>query len=429
MLKDFQVDLELSPRDNRVIQTGATYWSHDVNTAKIVVNLKRNSEPIILSSTVSVRMIMVFDDNDTQKKQVHKMTIDDTQNGVVSLVLPKETLGFVGNVLCGVYVNYGENQSTDNGYFTFSMRRSLIDGDFPQLENGYVSEFQTMLDYMIETASEFDNVEEELNKRIDVIEKDIASNEIVKQYDLQVINNRITHGVDYIEPPTQGYKQGETWKPSEDDVGPFNMLREISNVFDNKTIAQGPKVTLEFNKVLVPEWGNNEYIRITSHINDFIGSNRARKSIGRYVLQNTGEKFTVQIDIANLGETDMIVLVSGLAGSKSELVSKKSVRSLVFQGERTISDFHIQFNAVNQEENISFVARNDFVTKGYVTMPYSENPYTLAGKGVLKAIESNDVFNVEDFEKTTDYNKSNFIDMQKQIDELKNAITSLGGTL
>lgn len=189
MLKDFQVDLELSPRDNRVIQTGATYWSHDVNTAKIVVNLKRNSEPIILSSTVSVRMIMVFDDNDTQKKQVHKMTIDDTQNGVVSLVLPKETLGFVGNVLCGVYVNYGENQSTDNGYFTFSMRRSLIDGEFPQLENGYVSEFKTMLDYMIETASEFDNVEEELNKRIDVIEKDIASNEIVKKNSFEKLNN------------------------------------------------------------------------------------------------------------------------------------------------------------------------------------------------------------------------------------------------
>lgn len=191
MLKDFQVDLELSPRDNRVIQTGATYWSHDVNTAKIVVNLKRNSEPIILSSTVSVRMIMVFDDNDTQKKQVHKMTIDDTQNGVVSLILPKETLGFVGNVLCGVYVNYGENQSTDNGYFTFSMRRSLIDGEFPQLENGYVSEFQTMLDYMIETASEFDNVEEKLNKRIDVIEKDIASNEIAKQPEVTAIKKEV----------------------------------------------------------------------------------------------------------------------------------------------------------------------------------------------------------------------------------------------
>lgn len=193
MLKDFQVDLELSPKDNRVIQTGATYWSHDVNTAKIVVNLKRNSEPIILSSTVSVRMIMVFDDNDTQKKQVHKMTIDDTQNGVVSLILPKETLGFVGNVLCGVYVNYGENQSTDNGYFTFSMRRSLIDGEFPQLENGYVSEFQTMLDYMIETASEFDNVEEELNKRINVIEKDIASNEVAKQSDVDKLNKSINN--------------------------------------------------------------------------------------------------------------------------------------------------------------------------------------------------------------------------------------------
>lgn len=335
MLKDFQVDLELSPKDNRVIQTGATYWSHDVNTAKIVVNLKRNSEPIILSSTVSVRMIMVFDDNDTQKKQVHKMTIDDTQNGVVSLVLPKETLGFVGNVLCGVYVNYGGNQSTDNGYFTFSMRRSLIDGEFPQLENGYVSEFQTMLDYMIETASEFDNVEEELNKRIDIIEKDIASNEVAKQSEVDNLKSDFLNlkigGRNYFSKDIHDYDLSKAYANKKLPPGEktFKILKRagIENVPENHIFVGFSKKSTPGGTPDEYSWairdGVHEKEQITVKDMDYLSIHPKKQE----TLDFLDEYYEIQFECGNIA-TDFTLALEDLATRKDVRYIQKQIDEL-----------------------------------------------------------------------------------------------------
>lgn len=375
MLKDFQVDLELSPKDNRVIQTGATYWSHDVNTAKIVVNLKRNSEPIILSNTVSVRMIMVFDDNDTQKKQVHKMTIDDTQNGVVSLILPKETLGFVGNVLCGVYVNYGENQSTDNGYFTFSMRRSLIDGEFPQLENGYVSEFQTMLDYMIETASEFDNVEEELNKRIDVIEKDIASNEVAKQSEVSKINDELKNL----------------------QFGGVNLIRNSSTIefstFDGT-------VATHKHGVSVSEWNAKDAINVSGKG----GENAVILTLGtpKTIQSVIGNDYSHSIFIKN-NSTNPITFSNNL-GSILTVKAGES-KQLRLNSTAKIKGF-LQFTVSTKNIGDTF----DF---DYWHPQIEQSSRASNWRPALEEMAT----------------KKDINEIQKQIDELKNAITSLGGTL
>lgn len=366
MLKDFQVDLELSPRDNRVIQTGATYWSHDVNTAKIVVNLKRNSEPIILSSTVSVRMIMVFDDNDTQKKQVHKMTIDDTQNGVVSLILPKETLGFVGNVLCGVYVNCGENQSTDNGYFTFSMRRSLIDGEFPQLENGYVSEFQTMLDYMIETASEFDNVEEELNKRIDVIQKDIASNEVAKKDDFINLKEKV----------------------DKNKIGGVNYLINSSNIvvggLDFEDGSRKEYQLLNIGKTFQENFVSSDEVTISFDI-------ETKKGVKKLSLYNTGNKGPFQIERR--------VLFDIPVGKSRQSITT----NLIKRDNPNLSADWIEFFSEYGTSDWYEITKIK-IEKGNNATDYSQSIGDIATKKDISGL-------------------------QKQIDELKNAITSLGGTL
>lgn len=428
MLKDFQVDLELSPKDNRVIQTGATYWSHDVNTAKIVVNLKRNSEPIILSSTVSVRMIMVFDDNDTQKKQVHKMTIDDTQNGVVSLILPKETLGFVGNVLCGVYVNYGENQSTDNGYFTFSMRRSLIDGEFPQLENGYVSEFQTMLDYMIETASEFDNVEEELNKRIDVIEKDIESNEIVKKNELNIFiehsNRRFKDssfkitGTDFLSPPMLGYNAGETW------------------YFDKDTKFPGMNILRTNAKRDVAANTSNEHFKEIKLPTTAIDPGEYYISTNVYISESNAEILYLSFGYANE------------AGNFNEDITSMAVYHPVTKGQHKIfkkvtvtkpkletstNKLLIRFSRSTKLHTTTITYKDLSIIEVNSQEIYDWSPAPLdilKENNILISNKDNSILNFNDWSSYSgEKRKPNILDLQKQIDELKNAITTLGGTL
>ncbi|MDT2824864.1 DUF2817 domain-containing protein [Vagococcus lutrae] len=165
MLKDFTLSLELEPTENRVVQTAAIFWSHDVNTAKIYIELLRKGTPIILNKDVTVRVIMLFDD-ENKSEHIYTAKIEDELKGLVSITLEESMRAYVGQVTCGVYVDYQNEEKTDNGYFTFGMRRSLIDKDMPELQKLYVSDFEKALEKFKE------------------IEKKIEQNDVITQTDL-----------------------------------------------------------------------------------------------------------------------------------------------------------------------------------------------------------------------------------------------------
>lgn len=248
MLKDFQVDLELSPRDNRVIQTGATYWSHDVNTAKINIKLLRHSEPVILNKDVTVRVMMLFDD-ENKSEHIYTAKIEDEKAGIVSVILDKNVRSYVGQVICGVYADYGAEQKTDNGYFTFAMKRSLIDKRMPEMKQYYVSDFEDTLAKMKLTNAEFAEVETKLNGRIDKIEKDITSNEVVKETDfnqLQGVVTNLENEIDRLEiggtnllPDTNYSKKPEAWAGSKVSIieGESNNYVKVERVSGSGTVG------------------------------------------------------------------------------------------------------------------------------------------------------------------------------------------------
>lgn len=168
MLKDFTLSLELEPTENRVVQTAAIFWSHDVNTAKIYIELLRKGTPIILNKDVTVRVMMLFDD-ENKSEHIYTAKIEDELKGLVSITLEESMRMYVGQVTCGVYVDYQNEEKTDNGYFTFGMRRSLIDKDMPELQKLYVSDFEKALEKF-----------EEIEKKIE--ENDVVTHPELKKY-------------------------------------------------------------------------------------------------------------------------------------------------------------------------------------------------------------------------------------------------------
>ncbi|MDT2808392.1 M14 family zinc carboxypeptidase [Vagococcus lutrae] len=215
MLKDFQVDLELSPRDNRVIQTGATYWSHDVNTAKINIKLLRHSEPVVLNKDVTVRVMMLFDD-ENKSEHIYTAKIEDELKGLVSITLEESMRMYVGQVTCGVYVDYQNEEKTDNGYFTFGMRRSLIDKDMPELQKLYVSDFEKALEKFKE------------------IEKKIEQNDVVTHPELK----EYTYAKKYID---ENIKELSNLKANKDEV---LSKKETNKALDSKADKQKTETVL-----------------------------------------------------------------------------------------------------------------------------------------------------------------------------------------
>ena len=80
-------------------------------------------------------------------KHDYLATIEDKVNGIVSIILQDNILGYVGIVHGSVYLNFPENKSLDTaGRFNFEIRRSPIDESTPELEDYYFNGFSQTID-------------------------------------------------------------------------------------------------------------------------------------------------------------------------------------------------------------------------------------------------------------------------------------------
>lgn len=373
MLKDFQVDLELSPKDNRVIQTGATYWSHDVNTAKINIKLLRHSEPVILNKDVTVRVMMLFDD-ENKSEHIYTAKIEDEKAGIVSVILDKNVRSYIGQVICGVYADYGAEQKTDNGYFTFAMKRSLIDKRMPEMKQYYVSDFEDTLAKMKLTNAEFAEVETKLNNRIDVIEKDIESNEIAKKSD-------ITAAIEKVD----------------------NLRIVGQNLILNSNEAKWNKANsdnvVHTSGITVNEWNTSEAINVKGNVTK--AGNILTLTTGQGLSAVKGKRYTHSIYIRN--NTDNSFELWNNIGNLVKINGKETKRFIMTSdGTSSVSlQFILKSGTVNE---FDFDYFHPMIEEG-----------TRANDWGLSI---NDIAI-----------KKDIIALQKQIDDIKKAITHLGGTL
>ena len=68
-------------------------------------------------------------------------------NGIVSIVLEDNILGYVGKVEGSVYIDFPDDRSLDTaGRFTFDIKRSSIDDSTPELEGYYFNGFSQTID-------------------------------------------------------------------------------------------------------------------------------------------------------------------------------------------------------------------------------------------------------------------------------------------
>lgn len=104
-----------------VIQAESTYqdksnvvfWSHDRGTAKLRMKLMQKSGvPQTLPDGTTVPIRLTFQSNTAQDgigKHDYLATIEDKVNGIVSIILQDNILGYVGIVHGSVYLNFPEN--------------------------------------------------------------------------------------------------------------------------------------------------------------------------------------------------------------------------------------------------------------------------------------------------------------------------------
>ncbi|HFD0538618.1 TPA: BppU family phage baseplate upper protein [Enterococcus faecium] len=164
--------------------TGVVFWSHDRGTAKLRMQLVRKNEiPQSLPEGTTVPIRLMFRSATAEGgygKHDYLATIEDRVNGIVSIVLEDNILGYVGKVEGSVYIDFPNDQSLDTaGRFTFDIKRSPIDDSTPELEDYYFNGFSQIIDkiekILADGKQEIDAKLKDTNDKITKANQDVTT--------------------------------------------------------------------------------------------------------------------------------------------------------------------------------------------------------------------------------------------------------------
>ncbi|ASV96553.1 BppU family phage baseplate upper protein [Enterococcus durans] len=192
--------------------TGVVFWSHDRGTAKLRMQLVRKNEitqSLPEGTTVPIRlMFRSATAEGGYGKHDYLATIEDRVNGIVSIVLEDNILGYVGLVEGSVYIDFPGDRSLDTaGRFTFYIKRSPIDDSTPELEDYYFNGFSQTIDkiekILADGKQEIEQKIAESETQIDAKLKD-ANDKITKaNQDVATLNTNIDKANDRIDQTNQ----------------------------------------------------------------------------------------------------------------------------------------------------------------------------------------------------------------------------------
>ncbi|EGP5696360.1 hypothetical protein DSH74_10030 [Enterococcus faecium] len=193
-------------------RTNVVFWSHDRGTAKLRMKLvRKDGIPQGLPEGTTVPIRLMFKSATAEGgygKHDYLATVEDRVNGIVSIVLEDNILGYVGTVEGSVYIDFPNDRSLDTaGRFTFYIKRSPIDDSTPELEDYYFNGFSQTIDKIEQIVSnaktEIDEKVAESETQIDTKLKDTNDKITKANQDVATLNTNIDKANDRIDQTNQ----------------------------------------------------------------------------------------------------------------------------------------------------------------------------------------------------------------------------------
>ncbi|EMF0592580.1 BppU family phage baseplate upper protein [Enterococcus faecium] len=192
--------------------TNVVFWSHDRGTAKLRMKLvRKNGIPQSLPEGTTVPIRLMFKSATAEGgygKHDYLATIEDRLNGIVSIVLEDNILGYQGRVDGSIYIDFPNDQSLDTaGRFTFDIKRSPIDDSTPELEDYYFNGFSQIIDkvekILADGKLEIDQKVAQSETQIDGKLKDTNDKITKANQDVATLNTNIDKANDRIDQTNQ----------------------------------------------------------------------------------------------------------------------------------------------------------------------------------------------------------------------------------
>lgn len=235
-------------------RTNVVFWSHDRGTAKLRMKLvRKNGIPQSLPEGTTVPIRLMFKSATAEGgygKHDYLATVEDPVNGIVSIVLEDNILGYVGTVEGSVYIDFPNDRSLDTaGRFTFYIKRSPIDDSTPELEDYYFNGFSQTIDkiekILADGKLEIEKKIAESETQIDAKLKDTNDKITKANQDVATLNTNIDKANDRIDQTNQnlnemrnGMKLYEAWAWSKDGTDRFTRVYPNENLYSKSNLTR-----------------------------------------------------------------------------------------------------------------------------------------------------------------------------------------------
>ncbi|WP_228065515.1 BppU family phage baseplate upper protein [Enterococcus faecium] len=211
MFKSNSEIIRIEAQSMNEINTGVVFWSHDRGTAKLIFKLVKNNLPQSLPEGTTVPIRLTFSSSTAEGgigKHDYLATIDDRINGLISIVLQDNILGYQGRVNGSIYIDFPNDRSLDTaGRFTFDIKRSPIDDSTPELEDYYFNGFSQTIDkiekILADGKQEIEQKIAESETQIDAKLKDTNDKITKANQDVAALNTNIDKANDRIDQTNQ----------------------------------------------------------------------------------------------------------------------------------------------------------------------------------------------------------------------------------
>lgn len=139
LYKDIVLEVDIDAKKgaiNQSIESKATFYSHDIQSGIVKINIAKDGHPLSLPNGTEV-LINVVKLGLPQQKLVFSGDIIDGTSGIVHWPIPDQLRGYKGSVRAGVFINLPNGQRLHGGYFKFNMGISEIDTNLEEFEEDY----------------------------------------------------------------------------------------------------------------------------------------------------------------------------------------------------------------------------------------------------------------------------------------------------
>ncbi|MDT2637988.1 BppU family phage baseplate upper protein [Enterococcus dongliensis] len=299
MFKTNEEIIVIQAKATTPISTGVVFWSHDKGTAKMLLQLQKDYVNQTLAEGTIVPICLDF----VGGRHIYHAVIEDAVNGIVSIVLEDNILGYVGRVTGSIYIELPDSRSLDTaGRFTFDIKRSPIDENVPELEDYYWQGFNEIMNQYHQTIAEIETESErllnELQARILTLEEKLDDVEVRARF-----KTAWSWSADGTDRFTKVYPNENLVVTRNEYVG--KMLEQTGKIVDNSTSnIMREKIQVSTGETLYFQKNSSETLdfwRGNWHKSDGTFLSRFANAINKFTMTVPAEAAFLWISYPNTG--------------------------------------------------------------------------------------------------------------------------------